>query len=265
MGRIATHVPYLRRFARALSGSRHLGDAFVSETLKALIDGRAALEQDRDSRLALYRAFFSIWRSLDVHDTIASGPDPRFGVDRRLQALGPFDRLVFLLSFMEGFTERDIAWITNKPRDEVRHLIETAEQAIDHQLETRVLIIEDEWLVAADVKRIVEDMGHVVVGVAARRDTAIAQAKILRPGLILSDIQLDEERGGIDAVDEILEAFTVPVVFVTGHSDRLLTGHGPEPTYVVGKPFEESTLKAVISQALFFESASCVPNTVGEA
>ncbi|WP_181700270.1 response regulator [Chthonobacter albigriseus] len=265
MGRIASHVPYLRRFARALSGSRHLGDAFVSETLKALIEGRASLEGSPDARAALFRAFFSTWRSLDIHDTIASAGDPGFGVDRRLQALGPLNRLVFLLSFMEGFNESEIAWITDRRRDDIRALIEAAERAIDHQLETRVLIIEDEWLIAADVKRVVEDMGHIVVGVASRRETAVAQAKILRPGLILSDIQLDDDMAGINAVEEILEAFSVPVVFVTGHSDRLLTGSGLEPTYVVGKPFDDATLRAVISQALFFEAATSAPVNVGEA
>lgn len=263
MGQIAKHVPYLRRFARALSGSRPLGDAFVSETLKALIDGRVGLIEGV-GRLPLYRAFFQIWQRLDLHDTLIGGSD-EMGVDRRLQALVPISRLVFLLARMEGFEPSDIAVICDRRPEEIERLLLEAERALDAQLRTRVLIIEDEWLIASDLTRIVEECGHQVVGIAARRDTAVAQAKILKPGLILADVQLDETVGGIRAVEEILDFAAVPVVFVTGHSDRLLTGTGLEPTYVVGKPYVEATLKAVISQALFFRSVEEAPRDLNQA
>ncbi len=258
MGSIARHVPYLRRFARALTGSRTLGDTFVSETLKALIDGRARMDRAADPRVALYSAFFQVWTVISGEVASAPGIGGHV-IDRRLQALVPVNRLVFLLATMEGFDVPDMAAITGMRADDIRRSVADAEAALDRQFDARVLIIEDDWFIASDLKRIVESMGHVVVGMATRRDTAIAQARILRPSLILSDVQLDRQAGGIEAVIEIQKAFAVPVVFVTGYSDRLLTGDGPEPTYVVGKPYDEEALKALISQALFFEAAAPVP------
>lgn len=258
MAEIAKHLPFLRRFARALSGSRSLGDAFVSATLNALIEGRVPYDPAELGRLPLYRAFFQVWHTLDLEDTLLDQLDGQ-GVDRRLQSLVPMSRVVFLLARMEGFGVGEIARIIARPTTDVARLLSEAERALGDQLRTRVLIIEDEWLIAADLSRIVEDCGHKVVGIASRRQTAVSQAMILKPGLILADIQLDERVGGLRAVEEIQESAEVPVVFVTGHSDRILTGQGAEPTYVVGKPYLEATLKAVISQALFFRTVAAAP------
>jgi CheY-like chemotaxis protein len=253
-GPIGRHVPHLRRFARALSGSRQLGDAFVGATLRALLDDGTPLAAPYGLRLALYKTFFETWRRQ------VALPPPQDGgcthpVDRRLQALVPLNRVMFLLSSMEGFDEEEVAVITDTNPVLVQAMVEEAEQALSRELETRVLIIEDEWFIAADLTRIVESMGHTVVGQATRRDTAIAQASILKPGLILADIRLGRDNAGIEAVGEILKAAPVPVVFVTGYPERLLTGREPEPTYLVAKPFSDQAVKAMVAQALFFESA----------
>lgn len=252
MGAITRHVPMLRRFARALAGSRQFGDTLVGDALRALIDGKAPVERGGDPRMALFRAFFLIWRTAAEHLSAASGD--AHVVDRRLQALMPIDRLVFLLVTMEGFDEADVAAITGFDLPTVHRFVADANASLQRQMKARVLIIEDEWLIASDLKRLVESMGHGVVGMATRRDTAIAQAALLLPDLILSDVQLHGSRDGLEAVEIIQKTFDVPVVFVTGHSDRLLTGVGPEPTYVVGKPFCDDVLKAVVAQAVFFRT-----------
>ena len=59
---------------------------------------------------------------------------------------------------------------------------------------------------------------------------------------------------GIDAVNSIRTESDVPVIFITAYPERLLTGDRPEPTYLVTKPFQEATVRAAISQALFFGS-----------
>ena len=74
-----------------------------------------------------------------------------------------------------------------------------------------------------------------------------------KPGLILADIQLADGSSGLDAVNEILRSFSVPVIFVTAYPQRLLTGTRPEPTFLIAKPFHPDNVKAVISQALFFD------------
>ena len=55
---------------------------------------------------------------------------------------------------------------------------------------------------------------------------------------------------------DILVEFQVPVIFITAFPERLLTGERPEPTFLITKPFQRSTVKAAISQALFFDAAT---------
>ena len=61
---------------------------------------------------------------------------------------------------------------------------------------------------------------------------------------------------GIDAVKDILSEFSVPVIFITAFPERLLTGERPEPTFLITKPFQRSTVKAAIAQALFFDETT---------
>ena len=74
-----------------------------------------------------------------------------------------------------------------------------------------------------------------------------------RPGLVLADIRLADGSSGIHAVNEILRTFSVPVIFITAFPQTLLTGTKPEPTFLIRKPYNPEEVKAVISQALFFD------------
>ncbi|MCX7899971.1 MAG: response regulator, partial [Methylocystis sp.] len=94
---------------------------------------------------------------------------------------------------------------------------------------------------------------------------AVAAVGDSAPGLILADIQLADGSSGLEAVDEILGAFSVPVIFVTAYPERFLTGAPPEPAFLVAKPFSVDSLKAVISQALFFDRRSKKRNAAGAA
>ena len=73
------------------------------------------------------------------------------------------------------------------------------------------------------------------------------------PGLILADIQLADGSSGLDAVNDLLTSFAVPVIFITAYPERFLTGLRPEPAFLVSKPYQPTTVAALISQALFFE------------
>jgi CheY-like chemotaxis protein len=145
-----------------------------------------------------------------------------------------------------------LAWSSN----EVSALLEDANQDIASQLATDVVIIEDEPLIAMDLERLVQGLGHRVVRVARTERQAIEAVKQTRPGLVLADIQLADGSSGLDAVNEFLQIFSVPVIFVTAFPERLLTGMRPEPTFLISKPFQADALKAVISQALFFDMRS---------
>ena len=135
---------------------------------------------------------------------------------------------------------------------EAQSLLVSAQQELNAGLATRVMIIEDEPVIALDLRAIVENAGHSVTGVARTRDQAVALAQKSPPGLVLADIQLADDSSGIDAVKDILDEMNVPVIFITAYPERLLTGEKPEPTYLVTKPFMPETVSATISQALFF-------------
>ena len=128
-----------------------------------------------------------------------------------------------------------------------------AGREIASQLRTEVLIIEDEPIIAMDLEAMVNDLGHSVLRIARTRQEAVSAIAAHRPGLVLADIQLADGSSGLDAVNEILAVCDVPVIFITAYPERLLTGDRPEPTFLITKPFRTETVKAIISQALFFD------------
>ena len=94
------------------------------------------------------------------------------------------------------------------------------------------------------------------IRVARTHSDAVALAKNKKPGLILADIQLADGSSGLDAVNELLKVFEVPVVFITAYPERFLTGERPEPAFLISKPFQPAMVSAVASQALFFQRNS---------
>jgi len=250
----APHLPYLRRFARALTGSQKSGDAYVVSVLEALIADPSSFDIDRNPRVELFRAFCRMWNSLSINLAKTDyEPDELDGSSRRLEALTPLPRQAFLLMAVEEFSIPEITQILGKSETEVGELIDQAGREIAEQVATNVLIIEDEPLIAMDVEALVQSLGHQVDGIARTHDEAIRAVKKRTPGLILADIQLADGSSGLDAVNEMLASFSAPVIFVTAYPERLLTGERPEPAFLITKPFQPETLKAVISQALFFE------------
>jgi DNA-directed RNA polymerase specialized sigma24 family protein len=255
---LAPHLPFLRRYARALTGSQRHGDHYVRATLEAIVAEPDSFPKEVDVRVGLYGIFQRIWSSANVDE-----PEmPRAEAERemiaqaRLQGITPLSRQALLLTAMEGFSSADTAYLIETTPEEVESLVSDAMAEIDRQTRTEVLIIEDEPIIAMDLETIVRDLGHSVSGVAVTRDEAVAQALAQRPGLVLADIQLADDSSGIDAVKDILSDFSVPVIFITAFPERLLTGERPEPTFLITKPFQRSTVKAAISQALFFNAAT---------
>lgn len=256
---LAPHLPFLRRYGRALTGSQSQGDKYVRATLEAIVAAPEEFPRDVDPRLGLYKTFQTIWNSAnyDALDDDGETSDAAEAVARaRLARMTPMSRQALLLTAMEGFTPEDTGYLIDVDSAEVDTLVKEALNEIEKQTRARVLIIEDEPIIAMDIETIVRDLGHDVTGVAVTRDEAVALAMDDRPGLVLADIQLADDSSGIDAVKDILAKFTVPVIFITAFPERLLTGERPEPTFLITKPFQRSTVKAAISQALFFDQAT---------
>src|SRR6266852_5724102 len=254
---VAEHLPLLRRYARALTGNQASGDAYVGAMLEALLQDPALLDEAHGPRAGLFRLFTQIWNSVSLNDDtdvdVATLP---MASERRLSNITPLPRQAFLLLSLEGFSEEEVAFVLGIEVAETRQLADTAGREMAAEIATDVLIIEDETFIAMDLESLVKNLGHNVIGVARTHLDAVALAKNRKPGLILADIQLADGSSGLDAVNELLGIFEVPVVFITAYPERFLTGERPEPAFLISKPFQPAMVSAVASQALFFQRNS---------
>lgn len=254
---IGPHLPHVRRFARALTGSRARGDGYVLAMLETLITETSIYDEALPPRCATYKAFLRVWSAMPLNhgrEPILDGvPGP---TDRRIESLSHKARQAFLLATVEELSIAEIAAIMGTDEVQVTRLIDEAGREIAEQITARALIIEDEPLIALDLEHIVSDIGHHVVGVARTKDEATSMAERVKPGIVLADVQLADGSSGVDAVNEILGGSDIPIIFITAYPERLLTGHGAEPTFIITKPFRAEMVKAVVSQALFFDMKS---------
>jgi len=250
LARLAPHLPYVRRYARALTGDQTTGDNYVRVALEALAAGERQLPQDMTPRVALYHVFHAIWSATGAQ--LEADNQDATDAAQRLMKISPRSRQAFLLTALEGFTPSEASQILAVDVRAVERLISEAQSDIDAELATDVLIIEDEAIISADIESLVTELGHRVVGIATTHDEALDLIAAKSTGLVLADIQLADGSSGIDAVKDILKKVDVPVIFITAFPERLLTGERPEPTFLITKPFQPETVKAAISQALFF-------------
>jgi DNA-directed RNA polymerase specialized sigma24 family protein len=255
--RIAPHLSYLRRYSRAITGSQTSGDAYVRALLEMLIADVSIFPEASSDRLAVFRLYAQSFTDLQVAiEPTASS----FAWEQRaagnLAQVSPRSRQAFLLAALEGFTPEEIGEILDIPPGEAGELLARASEEISRQVATAILIIEDEPLIAMDIEQMAISLGHRVTGIARTKDEAIALYRADPPGMVLADIQLADGSSGIDAVNEILTTSSIPVIFITAFPENLLTGERAEPAFLVTKPFNEDMVKALISQALFFNDAA---------
>lgn len=255
---IARQLPYLRRYARILTGSQSLGDGLVRELLEAALADADLRSEISSSRVGLYAAFTKIYATTGAELAVAgvAGSDEEATAASRLDLVTPLARQALLLSAIEDFGPDETAQILGCAPEDVPGLIDDALGEIDAGSRTDVLIIEDEPLIALQIEEIVTSLGHSVVGTASTHAQAVELFDAHRPSLVLADIQLADGSSGIDAVNDILAKFSVPVVFITAFPERLLTGERPEPTYLITKPFSDDFVRATIAQVTFFGSTA---------
>ncbi|MBW8295953.1 response regulator [Sphingopyxis sp.] len=249
------HLPYLRRYARALTGSQQHGDNFVHTTLEVIVAAPDEFSAGNGTRIDLYRNFHRIWESAYIDDGEGSddGEDPFVrAANKRLAQITPLGRQILLLTALEGFSVGEASIITGTDDETVETLLGEAVADLDRESCTSVLIIEDEPLIAMELEQIVRNLGHTVAGVATTHADAVAAFESTDAGLVLADIQLADGSSGIDAVQDILAIAPVPAIFITAFPERLLTGGRVEPTFLISKPFRENTVRAAISQSLLF-------------
>lgn len=122
---------------------------------------------------------------------------------------------------------------------------------------TRILIVEDETIVALDIQDRLQDLGYQVAGVADRGGDALAMAASTQPDLVLMDIQLKGHMDGVAVAEEIRRRWQIPVVFLTAFSEdsTLQRAKVTEPFGYIIKPFEDRELHATIEMAVYKHQA----------
>ncbi|RJE80966.1 response regulator [Paracoccus sp. JM45] len=252
---IGKQLPFLRRYARALTGSQSAGDNYAAATLEAILSDRSVLDGEDDLRIALFKTFHAIWQSSGqpVEEADMSARERR--AQDHLRGLTPNSREALLLRTIEELRTDQIARVMQIDTAEAEELVQIALNEMGSTLRGKVMVIEDEMIIAMDLKGIVQAMGHEVTGVARTHTAAIDLAGKQRPDLILADIQLADGSSGVDAVNELLGSMgDIPVIFITAFPERLLTGDRPEPAFLISKPYSEEQVRSAVSQAMFFAS-----------
>ena len=122
---------------------------------------------------------------------------------------------------------------------------------------TQILIVEDEYIVALDLRQILEGLGYNVCDLVFCGEDVIKKAEELQPNLILMDIKLKSELDGIDAAEQIRIRYDIPVVFLTAYSDQttLQRAKVAEPFGYILKPFHRQQLHSIIEMALYKHQA----------
>ncbi len=252
-------LPYLRRYARALTGSQTSGDAFAAAALEAILTDRSVLD-GVDTRTGVFRVLYRIWSSAGA--PIEDGESGlKAKAQKHLSTLTNHSREALLLHTIEGFSFKEVGTIVGVDEQEASQLVQIARREMADNATGSVMIIEDEAIIAMDIESIVADMGHRVTGIARTREEAVKLGKADAPDLILADIQLADNSSGIDAVNDLLgELGTRPVIFITAFPERLLTGNKPEPAFLISKPYTVDQVISAVSQAMFFSSTETLKN-----
>ena len=251
---IGRELPFLRRYARALTGSQTAGDNYAAATLEAILSDRSLMAGE-ETRIALFRTFHAIWQSSGQPVETGAATPREARVQAHLRTLTPNSREALLLRTIEELRYDQIAAVMQCPQSEAEQLVQIALDEMSQAVTGKVMIIEDETIIAMDLKGIVQAMGHGVTGVARTHSAAVELAQRERPDLILADIQLADGSSGIDAVNELLaDMGDLPVIFITAFPERLLTGDRPEPAFLISKPYSEEQVCSAVSQAMFFAS-----------
>ncbi len=117
----------------------------------------------------------------------------------------------------------------------------------------KIMLVEDEVIVAADVKHRLESMGYEVLGIVDKGEDAIEKAGETKPNLVLMDIVLKGEMDGIEAAQQIRELYDIPIIYLTAYSDKktLERAKITEPFGYVLKPFEDREIQSAIEMAIY--------------
>ncbi len=236
----------VRQFSRAVFADRLIGDELMRMTMaRVSIDPASS----SSSVVDVMSAFLHSWRM-----AMAERPaKPMLFSDAALiDALpAPPDntRLLLLMVDVMGLQPAQAARVIGLQEDPAT-VLERARRELRIEKAARAVVIEDEPLIAADIRSILERLGVEVTGEASSAAEAVKVAQETKPDIILADYNLDGRETGIDAVLGINSIHDCPVVFITGFPDRVLQGEEIEPDFVISKPYTPENVRAAVVHCL---------------
>jgi CheY-like chemotaxis protein len=256
------HVRHLRRYASILTGSKQVGDALILTCLERLDTSSAEVRLDF-SRVDLFRKFHDVVADVDYSFCLSGWAlldEAEAQTLERLASLEKRDRAIMLLCKVEQFAIDDVARIMDLPRADIDRIAVSASKTLAGIEHFSILIMEDEFLIARDLSRIVEQMGYSVCGVVRNAEAAINVAASQKPSLLLADLELaDGNFCGIRAAEQIASTSDIPVVFVTAYPNMAIESSVKSPQ-IVRKPFHPASVVHAVKQALSRQCDELLPS-----
>jgi DNA-directed RNA polymerase specialized sigma24 family protein/CheY-like chemotaxis protein len=251
------HLPYLRRYARALTGTAQRGDELVLRSLETAMLAPERFGLTRNARIPLYAL-------VNLHFDEAGGgqgqplPSP-YPVERALAALPEGERRAYLLIALEGLSPAEAAAVLNEPAEgEIAIRFGHARERVRQAMVQKVLVVEDDSLLAADLENCVTSLGHEVCGTAVSEQAAIEIADRHEPTLALLDVCLADGSSGIEVAKRLRRRGVARTIFVTGFADEAENRDALHLGPIVSKPYTVETLDEAIQRAIFMPTPVAV-------
>ncbi|MFY9638220.1 MAG: response regulator [Methanobacterium sp.] len=124
---------------------------------------------------------------------------------------------------------------------------------VERILDSNILIVEDEIIIAADLKGRLENLGYNIVGISATGNDAIKKTGETHPDLVLMDIMLKGDMDGIDTAQKIRDLYDIPVIYLTAYFDDEILNRAKitEPFGYILKPFEDMRIQSAVEMAVY--------------
>jgi CheY-like chemotaxis protein len=242
----AAHLPWLRRYARLLTGDARLGDDVAVSSLRAM---RANPRTGNESvRVALFRTFSRLFNG----PARADGPGQTNG--GLISLASPLSAQAFLLQELEELSPEEAARILGVALPRLRELTEAGAHAIRLESGRKVLILDTEPLITLEISSALEEFGYRIAGTPRTAEAASALTHSEQPDVIIltSAIRFDIHTAPLALAEDLQRIGNSSLVLMTGYPQRFLCGQEGEWTFVMPKPFRRAAVAAVVSQALRF-------------
>lgn len=261
------HLPFLRRYARALTGSTERGDDLVTRGVEVAMMapsrfGLGSSGQDtgegkgEGTRLSLY----ALLHLLFDEDREAGGGDDRHEgrpvasphpIERALATLPELYRRMYLLITLEELSLAEAAQVLHLTSAEAGATLKEARERVRSTLTQRVLVVEDNPILAMEIGELVADMGHVVCGTAGNEQEALELLEAENPTLALLDVRLGDGGSGVEIARRLRRVRSLRTIFVTAFDGDLEELGARHLGQIVRKPFTNDAIRAAISRAVF--------------